>query len=404
MRLARVVTAYDQRNTSLDRLVETADLDVLQLDYVWPECSAGSRYAVGFRRQLRSLHKTLYLDPKLHLITNAGGGDPRGCVEDIAQFLCEHGNPRLPVTAVRGANVLPLLEELMAEGVEIKDFATGTALHALTQSVVAAQVELGAGPLTTAWDDGSRLVVVGCYDLAAPMIAAAVSDLGWSWNATKEMAQLAVAAHLPQAIIDIEQNSGVTIRALAGTGLDVRHFRRLLLETADEDSCLRHADVGCHVSECKFEESSPEGFRVASVNGLAPSGEWLLRLTYPDGDFSETFFECRDKETGERAAGMLQALLRPEEEDYRTVQIDLFSSNNSDAQTLIRVCCQSQEREPCMAFVSEVTNFSLQSKVLGCELTGSSPRLEPKFSQIYCPVPREAIAVSVDTRLAVEWK
>ena len=210
MRLARVVSAYDQRNPALDRLVKTAELDVLQLDYVWPNvlpniCSPDSRYASGLLQQMQTLHKTIFLDPKLLLITNAGGGDPRGCVEALAEYLCEHGDAKLPVTAIRGDNVLPCLEELMAAGIELKDIATGTTLHELKQSPLAAQVELGAGPLAIAWDDGARLVVAGCYDLAAPMIATAVSALGWSWDQTN---LLAVASTFSQVCVDLDQNGG----------------------------------------------------------------------------------------------------------------------------------------------------------------------------------------------------
>ncbi len=403
MRLARVVSTYDQRNPTLDRLVETADMDVLQLDYVWPQaCAASPIYAPGLLRQLRTLHKTLYLDPNLHLITNAGGGDPRGCVEDIAQFLCEHGDAKLPLTAIRGDNVLPCLEEFQADGIELRDIATGATLDEMTQPLLAAQVELGAGPLSTALAEGSRFVVAGCYDLAAPAIAAAVIAQGWSWDQVDELAQLAVAVRLPQTLIEIDQNSGPTIRSQAGAKLNSQQLRQLLLETADE-GCLRHADIDCQISEFELQHTSPDAYRIAGINGQTTSEEWLLRLTYQDGYFAEAQFECKDAATGKNATGMLEALLGVEKEKHRTVQIDLLSTNDSDASTLVRVRCHSQGREPCIDFDNEVTQFLMQSKLSDCELTGASPRWQPKLSRLHCHVPRDAIAVSVDTRPAKEW-
>ncbi len=405
MRLARVISANDQRNPSVDQLVETASLDVLQLDYVWPHtCPTSPRYAVGLLHQLRTLHKTLFLDPKLHLITNAGGGDPRGCVEAVAEYLCEHGDARLPLTAIRGDNVLPCLKEFVAEGIELRDIATGTTLEEMTQPLLAAQVELGAGPLATALAEGSRFVVAGCYDLAAPMIATAVSTLQWTWEQTDELAQLAVAAYLPQAVVDMDPRGGLTIRTQPGTEINAQLLRQRLLETTDDNGYLRHADVRCQVSDFEFQQKMPDAYYVAGIQGLATSGEWLLRISYQDGYYAEALFACRDTEAEKNTASMLRAVLDIGQKEHRCVKIDLLTTNESDAPTLIRVLCQSPKSEPCEAFVREVVNFSVQSRVPGCPLVGSFPSGQPKISQLCCPVPRDAIGVSVDTRPAKEWR
>ncbi len=368
MRLARVVSAHDQRNPALDRLVETAELDVLQLDYVWPNIvwpkisSPSLGYAAGLLQQMQTLHKTIFLDPKLHLVTNAGGGDPRGCVEALAEYLCEHGDAKLPITAVRGDNVLPCLEELMAAGIELKDIATGMTLHELKQPPLAAQVELGAGPLAIAWEDGARLVVAGCYDLAAPMIATAVSALGWSGDQTN---RLAIASTFSQVYVDIDQNGGLSIFPQAGVDVEMGPLRQRLLE-AEGDS-------------------------------HATSDKWLLRVAYQDGYCAEALLECRDVSTGEKAASELQALIA-------TAQLDLLSPQEGDGPSLLRLRFSSQKEKPCLDFVSEVTRFSLQSKVPGCELTGTRPSCQPKRAEFCCPVPRDAIVVSVDTRPAKEWR
>ncbi len=410
MRLARIVSAFDQSNPAVDPLVETAGVEVLQLDYVWPQAGAvGPTYAVGLLKQLRTLHKSIYLDPNLHLVTNAGGGDPRGCVEAVAQYLCEHGDAKLPVTAIRGDNVLPCLEELLAEGIELRDIATGTTLQELTQPLVAAQVELGAGPIATAWDEGSRFVVAGCYDLAAPMLATAVCVLGWSWEQVDELAPLAVAAHLPQVLVEFaprsDRRSGLMLRAQAGEELDAYQHRWLLLETADDDGWFRHADVGCQIRKFELQQKAPGTYRIAGVEGFAASGDWLLRIAYQDGFSSEALLECRgDVGTSEKAVGMLREMLIPEEAGQRSVQFDLLSNDEKDVPQLLRVRCQSRERGPCEAFVGDVTQFSLQSNVSGYELTGALPVCQVNISQLCCPVPREAIGVSVDTRAAKEWR
>ena len=405
MRLARVVSAHDQRNPALDRLVETAGLDVLQLDYVWPH-TCGPMYAVGMLRQLRTLHKTLYLDPNLHLVTNAGGGDPRAFVEDVAQYLCEHGDAKLPLTAIRGDNVLPCLEELAAEGVELRDIATGTTLDELTQPLLAAQVELGAGPLSTAWNEGSRFVVAGCYDLAAPAIATAVSALGWSWEQVDELAELAVAASLPETLIEIDSVNGLTVQAYSGEALDLLDIRGTILLAASNDGMIRHADVSSQIKHFDLQPKSPNLFRVGGVTGHSTDGEWLLRLTYQSGYCAEGLLSCPDAESGKKAADQLHQLLDVENTKRRTVQIIPMLFTDSAAPSLIALRCQSLEREPCVEFVNTLTSPTVQSKLHGCHFrfAGDSPSWQPEITQLRCPVPRNAIAISVDTRPAKEWR
>jgi len=408
MRLARVITAHDQCNPILSPLVETADLDVLQLDYLWSEtCPAGSTYASGLLRQFRTLHKTLYLDPKLHLLTNAGGSDPRGCVEAVAEYLCEHGDAKLPLTAIRGDNVLPrweeLTEELKTAGVELRDIATGKSPGEFMQPLLAAQVELGAGPLSAALAEGSRFVVAGCYDLSAPAIATAVIALGWSWEQVDDLAQLAVAAHLPQTLIDIDPVSGLTVQATSGEMLDPQEMLSTILLAASNDGLIRQADVSCQIGPFDLQQKSPGLFCVCGVTGHSTADEWMVRLTYQTGFCAEGLLVCPDAETGKKAADLLHQLLDVENDERRTVKIDRMLLADSAASRLVLVRCQSSEREPCVEFVNALTSFPAQSKLHGCRFH-CSPSWQPEITQLRCPISRDAIAVSVDTRPAKEWR
>ena len=409
MRFSRVLHTHDHHDPKLCQFVETADLDMLQLDYAWPHRFPPSgMYAPAVLRQLQTLHKTLFLDPKLRLVTDAGGGNPVGCAEAVAEFLCEHGDAELPMTAIRGDNLLPDWEQFLSSGIELRDHATGKPLHDLTQTPLAAHVELGAGPLLAALNEGSRVVIAGCYDHAAPAIASGMSMHNLSWDRVDDVSQLAVAAHLTETLLEFDVSAGTTIWAKQGEKLDGQHLDQRLINTTDDEGIIRHADVDCQLGQLELRETSPMTYCLKGIAGRANSGDWPLRLTFAAGYAAEALFECQEDIDAALVSDQLRALLKVEENPQRAIRLDALrtpdSETNSEEVRLIRVRCQSREREPSVEFVNEINTLVLQSRISGCELTGLPPAWKSETSQFRCFIPRDAIAVSVDTRAAKEWR
>ncbi len=283
MRLASANSAGDPTNPAIAALAATGELDLLQLDYAWPAPSACS---VAFLQQLRTLHKHFFLEPDLRLITNAGGGNVVSCIEALGGYLREHGDSAMLITAVRGENLLPRLSELTAAGIEFTDEATGDSLLAIEEPLLAAQVELGAGPLATAWEEGSRMIVAGCYDPAAPFIAAVKSTFQLAWDDYDALASVAVAAHavrLVPAIAVILAPDEVSLELAAQEGFEAESFSRRLQNLAAGDGMLLHADVASDVSSLALRPTGFGGLGVTGVRGREPDGSWRVRLTFAAG-------------------------------------------------------------------------------------------------------------------------
>jgi hypothetical protein len=273
LRLARVNLDDEQSNSAAVALAAGGELDLLQLDYPGP---ARAEYCTGFLGLLRTLHKHFYLDPNLRLITNAGGGSVVACVEALGSYLREHGDGAMPITAVRGDNLLPRLSELTAAGVELNDETTG-------QSLVAAQVELGAGPLATAWDEGSRMIVAGHYDPTAPFVGAAKSALPLAWEDYDALGSIAIAAQAAQlapAIVEILARNEITLQAAAEQLPAANDLVRQLQQQATGDAFIEQADVVSDLSALALEPTEYGGLRVAGGRGQKPTGTWRVRLTY----------------------------------------------------------------------------------------------------------------------------
>ncbi len=279
MRFARVASPHDRYDPALDQLLGTADLDVLQLDFHWSQkYPVDDIYAAGFLGGLRLLHKTIFLDPRLHVITNAGGGSPLGCIEAVAEFLCEHGSEDLPLTLIRGNNLLPRLEELLASGTGLIECDNGKQLRGPALPFLAAHAELGAGPLATALGEGARMVIAGCYDTAAPGIAATVDAYQVRWENFNTLAKVAIASQVPHRYLEIAANGEVVVQRDPHSTLEPN---RVLLEF-DRAGIIRYADVHCHVGSLLKQEIMAGDFDVSAVTGKTAGEMWRMRLTTCD--------------------------------------------------------------------------------------------------------------------------
>lgn len=421
MKFARVLTAFDCTNPTIDRLASQFDLDLLQLDYRWPVTdlpSSGARqqYATGFRDQLRTLHKTLYLEPSLKLITNAGGGDTLACIEMLAAYLCEHDDKSLPITAIRGDNVLARLDEMLADGIELRDRRSGTRLQDLTQPILSAQVELGAGPFCTASRDGSRIVVAGCYDFAAPLIATAASLEYATWDATERLAQLAVAARYQEAVITIESSDSFGLNIELRNESRANHGELLDTKNVELGNCrgsqIRHADVQYEEIDNALAGEPHQTIVPPPIEASEPDGNWLLKIAYVSGYVAEANLLFKDPTVAKEALESLQSLTGRSYANADTrlkihsfqAQRDKSAVPNHLSTTIVRVHYESDQLSPCETLVETIKNYIQQRQRVPALFASQMPIVLARTTEFCCEVPRDVIAVSVDTRPAHEWK
>ncbi len=419
MRFARVVSAYDCYNPTIDKLAEHAALDVMQLDYRWPtvippdDCSRDV-YAAGFLRQLEQLRKPLYLDPQLRLITSAGGGNTTACVEAVADYLCEHGSAELPITAIRGDNQLDCLEELFATGVELRDINSGQRLQDLTRPLLSAHVELGGGPIQTALDEGSRLVVAGCYDQAAPLLATAISTTTLNWKDTDVLAQLAFASRCAGSVIDFERDHDVAVSQIQDGTQGISSERIALGIPARRELSVKHADVGYRVSGEELDLTRSDDFDWGRVQGEPASGAWVLQVEYLANYVAQFAVEIESSQLDRRGvdiASQLEAELSPA--DGPTSKFDVLefaprvdgeSIESSSRTCELSVRYRSEDKLSCEQFVAAARNLLARQQHKHTALSMIWPEVQYDIARFTCELPRDTIAVSVDTRPASEWR
>ena len=153
------------------RLVQTGRLDYLTLEYLAEltmsilallrQRDPNAGYATDFLDVLASLTSELQQQPKLKIITNAGGMNPRACGLKVKELLHEKHISNRRIGVVSGDDLLPRIDDLIATGHTLNHLDTGEPLASIRNRVVSANAYLGAAGIAEALAKGASIVVTG---------------------------------------------------------------------------------------------------------------------------------------------------------------------------------------------------------------------------------------------------
>ncbi len=438
-RVAIANLLHDASTSGLAQLASRTQLDCLQLDYHWPasgfDCMASNPhagYARGLLPLMAELQRLLYLTPELRLITNAGAGAPQSCAEAVSNCLCEHGNGRIPVTAIRGTDILAQLEELIAAGADLSNLQTGAALATLQQPIRRAQVKLSAGPIAMALADGGRLVIAGDYSPSAPLRAASRQHFGWSRDNLDALASTLVAARLARlGPVELEADSGCRLLASRSTTVDaaasvscqdeIQTLRASLLDPKQlESDC---ASVACDLSDLQLELTSAGDIRVSGVRGRTSSktNHWPVTLWYQSNYTTSVLVETSQSSIPELVA-MLPTFAtdQPREPGRESLALEWLQpldlaaarptevmDRESNEKVRLRIPWHSPDWTSCQHWSEQLTSWILSQPSLpnrlSMRLLEPWPEIRWNWVPWHTQVPRELITLAIDTRLAEDW-
>jgi hypothetical protein len=151
----------------------------------------GGGHAHTFVKQMEQVMGTC-LDRRIKVVSNAGGLDPEGCAEAVAEVAQKLGlHPK--IAFVRGDDLMPRIQELLAAD-QLRHFETGEPIK--EASFLTANAYLGCWGIVDALEQGADIVITGRVTDAAVVCGPAAWHHGWSrtdWNA---LAGAVVAGHV----------------------------------------------------------------------------------------------------------------------------------------------------------------------------------------------------------------
>jgi len=152
----------------------------------------GGGYARTFVTQMEEVMGTC-LDRGIKVVSNAGGLDPDGCAEAVAEVAEKLGlHPK--IAYVRGDDLMPRLADLVAAD-QLTHFETGEPIKEPTRFLTA-NAYLGCWGIVEALERGADVVITGRVTDAAVVCGPAAWHHGWSRTDWDALAGGVVAGHV----------------------------------------------------------------------------------------------------------------------------------------------------------------------------------------------------------------
>lgn len=203
IRIANCSGFYGDRLSAAREMVDDGPIDVLTGDWLAELTMlilARSRakrpsggYARTFVAQMEQVMGTC-LDSGIRVVSNAGGLDPAGCAQAVAEVADRLGlSPT--IATVSGDDLLPRLAELAGSGTPLVDFETGAPL-ADTSHLITANAYLGCWGIVEALDRGADIVITGRVTDAAVACGPAAWHHRWARDDWDRLAGAVVAGHV----------------------------------------------------------------------------------------------------------------------------------------------------------------------------------------------------------------
>ncbi|HKK27913.1 MAG TPA: acyclic terpene utilization AtuA family protein [Gemmatimonadota bacterium] len=246
----------------------------------------------------------------VRVVTNAGGVNPEGCREALAEALGGRDLPRpLRIATVVGDDLSGRLDALLAAGHELANMETGEPLEAVRGRVQAANAYLGADPIVEALEAGADVVITGRSTDTALTYAPMIHELGWDREDWDRIAAGIVAGHINECgaqaaggntlydwrsvdlvapgypIIEMEEDGAFTVTKHPGLGGRVTWAtvtEQLVYEMGDPAEYITPDGIA-DFSTIHLDDEGGDRVRVHGVEGRPRTDRLKVSIAYRDG-------------------------------------------------------------------------------------------------------------------------
>ena len=299
-------------------LAQHGSLDYLTLEYLaeltmsilalQKERDPNAGYANDFLDVLRSLVPVLKSQPRLKIVTNAGGMNPLACAKKAKDILSAAGLTR-KIAVISRDDLMPQLSNLVSAGERLQNLDTGEEISSVQARIVSANAYLGAEPIAMALEQGAEIVVTGRVADASLTVGPAAFEFGWPWNDWDRLAAGTVAGHLIECgaqvtgglwcnwqeaadlanvgypIAELGEDGSFTISKPPQTGGAVNIetvSEQLLYEVADPAAYLT-PDVTADFASVSLAQEAKDVVRVSRAKGRPATDSYKVSVAYRDG-------------------------------------------------------------------------------------------------------------------------
>jgi len=300
------------------RLVREGPLDYLTLDYLAEVTMSimqklrsrkpDAGYATDFVALIDRILPEL-VEKKIRVVANAGGVNPRACMEAVLRVIEKHGYRGIKVGIVEGDDIFGQLDELLAGGEELRNMDTGAPLSSVRARVTSANVYLGAFPIAEALDQGASIVITGRGTDPGLVLGPLIHEFGWRPTDHDLLAAGTVAGHIVECgaqctggnytdwrrvpdlarvgypIVEASADGSFVITKHAGTGglVDLSTVAHQLVYEMGDPRAYLGPDGTADFTSFRMEQAGPDRVLVSGVRGGPPTPTYKASISYEDG-------------------------------------------------------------------------------------------------------------------------
>lgn len=434
---------WGDTNTAAFQLVHLTDINYLVFDYlseITMSIMAKAKmvepkhgYALDFVSRVMAPLLKKISEKKIKVISNAGGVNPLACRDALQKIIKEYGLD-LKVAVVLGDDLLPKHEQLKSQN--IQEMFSG---EALPEQVASSNAYLGAVAIRDALDLGADIVITGRVVDSAVVLAPLLHEYQWSLDDYDKLAQGSLAGHVIECgaqctggnftdwqlvqgfdnmgfpVVEVSEDGSFIVTKPQGTGGLVSTAtvaEQIVYEIGNPQAYLL-PDVIADFSHVHLEQVGEHRVRVTGAKGQAPTAQYKVSATYPDGYRVLVSFLIAGREAPQKAQVIADAILTKCERVLAMRSVPPFSKKSVEilgiestygehAQTLnsrevvVKIAVKHMFKEACMFFASEIAQASTGMAPALAGIVGGRPKASPVIKLFSFLIDKNQVSVEID--------
>lgn len=434
---------WGDTNTAAFQLVHLTDINYLVFDYlseITMSIMAKAKmvepkhgYALDFVSRVMAPLLKKIAEKKIKVISNAGGVNPLACRDVLQKIIKEYGLD-LKVAVILGDDLLAQHEQLKQQN--IQEMFSG---EALPEQVASSNAYLGAVAIRDALNLGADIVITGRVVDSAVVLAPLLHEYQWSLDDYDKLAQGSLAGHVIECgaqctggnftdwrlvqgfdnmgfpVVEVSEDGSFVVTKPQGTGGLVSTAtvaEQIVYEIGNPQAYLL-PDVIADFSHVHLEQVGENRVSVTGAKGQAPTSQYKVSATYPDGYRVLVSFLIAGREAPQKAQVIADAILTKCERVLAMRSVPPFSEKSveilgiestygahaqalNSREVVVKIAVKHMFKEACMFFASEIAQASTGMAPALAGIVGGRPKASPVIKLFSFLIDKNQINIEID--------